>query len=430
MSKTIINNNAPKQLLPLAQKWADEGRSFYLGPDNIFKYNNLPFNYHGTDNISKEHGSWFICTEDHRAPKKLLTKNDIEEIQNAFIAGYKPENAYLILTNKCNLKCIMCHFHGEDEHLYKTKSKTQQMSAPIEQIKSNLDKLHKIGVKTVGYSSDGEPFLYEHWQEAFKHAASLGLSQGTITNGTLITEDLVKSLKSIDKNFKITISLHATSFEAWSKLTRIKNREMYERAKNAPLLFKKHGFYTAVTLVKTRENIHDVKDFLDEWVDKVDNVCINDELDATEKYDTAPRQFIGEPVGTCARSHGHIYVSTDGRVMPCCELLKCLTDDNEFNIPFWNINDDPKTLIPQMQESWITHKKAFQSVCSRCSMNYRYNASIDVNICGYKGTNFGIVTTVTKGNQIPKKFKLKKQKSESRKIILKRLLNKAKRLFS
>ena len=84
--KTLLTHNAPEKLMKLAEKWFKQGKSFYLGPENIFFFNNQPITYKGGEELSKAIGNWYICTSDCKTPQHLeLKKEEIEEIAHSLI---------------------------------------------------------------------------------------------------------------------------------------------------------------------------------------------------------------------------------------------------------------------------------------------------------------------------------------------------------
>ena len=114
----LLKNNAPEILEKLAEKWLNLDKSFYLGPENMFLYDSQVISYAGDDNISKNEGDWFICTESQKVPQRELSKEEIEDISNILAEGLKSKSAIIYVDYKCNSKCHVCGYHGDDTKYY------------------------------------------------------------------------------------------------------------------------------------------------------------------------------------------------------------------------------------------------------------------------------------------------------------------------
>lgn len=388
MNKELINKNAPEKLLTLAERWFAEDKSFYLGPENIFFYNSAAINYLGADDISREYGSWCICTSDSLVPKNLqLKKTEIEEIAFHFAEGVQLDFAELYLSDKCNSQCKFCPYHGQNTEYYDTYMKSERITIDTELAKRRIDKLKEAGVKTICVGGDGDLFMYKGWEEIMQYLADNGLGQYIVTNGFSITEDIVKKIAKIGIVGTIKISLHANTFETWSAITGSKNEKLYNNAINAPLLLKQYGIPTVgLAFVKDDRNIHEIKDFLDYWVEKVDTIVIshgitNDEVTQNNLY---YNQF-NEPAGLCGSAFGRVLVLASGRMCPCCGSYILFNDKNsgteiDVNIDNYEGKDLNKLIFN------ITKTQLFKQMCSNCWGNERRGNSNTVSYYGYKNS--------------------------------------------
>lgn len=386
MSKKIISFNAPKQLLPLAQKWANEGKSFYLGPDNIFIHNDSKVVYAGAENVSKIEGSWYICTEDNRVITRYLYKSEVEEIQNAFAASVDPEIVSLFIDNKCNSRCYMCPYHGEDTKYYNDNLKSAQVTVTLEEVKKRIDKIAEAGIKNISIVTNGEILVYKDWEKVYRYAASKGMGQFFNTNGFMLTEQVIKKLVDIG-NIHVEVSLHALDFDTWSAVTRTKNRKLYETAINAPLLLKKYGINTSVAYVKTDRNIHVLKEFIDYWVPKVDQVTLVNQINIDHDNNQYEANY-SEPVGICMHARGQLYILPNGKVAPCSWIITRMIDDNRYNLPDWNIKTHSiEEINAEIKEAWKTG--VFSDICAKCPRNSRRDVHFDTQIYNYKAYKTG-----------------------------------------
>jgi len=102
-----------------------------------------------------------------------------------------PVEVLITLTNRCNLKCIMCNFHNYPMDI-RDELSTKDIISMVEQLK-NL----KIGNITF---SGGEPLLRSDLFEIIHYAHSLGMNTTLLTNGTIMEDDLVKRINDSGLN--------------------------------------------------------------------------------------------------------------------------------------------------------------------------------------------------------------------------------------
>lgn len=84
------------------------------------------------------------------------------------------------LTNCCNHNCSFC-CHAE-------YLKTVHASLPTEIIKERLTEAWGLGTKGICFTGGGEPMLHKDFFEILEHSKNLGLSNGLITNGSVIQD--------------------------------------------------------------------------------------------------------------------------------------------------------------------------------------------------------------------------------------------------
>ena len=103
----------------------------------------------------------------------------------------------LLLTNKCNLKCIHCCMEAG------CSSETKELST--EEWKRVFDKLADLDLDLV-YVSGGEPMIRNDFFELSEYLCSkLKRKPSLLTNGTLITEENVDRIVSLYDSFSISL---------------------------------------------------------------------------------------------------------------------------------------------------------------------------------------------------------------------------------
>ncbi len=100
------------------------------------------------------------------------------------------------MTRRCNLKCLHCYIDagGEDPNELST-----------EEAMELIDQFHDVGVPLI-LMSGGEPLMRRDFMDLAGYASSLGIKLVLSTNGTLITKEAAKRLKSIGFSY-VGISL-------------------------------------------------------------------------------------------------------------------------------------------------------------------------------------------------------------------------------
>lgn len=406
----IVNNNAPEAMVNLAQKWADEGKSFYIGPENIFYYNNAQISYHGADEVSRKHGSWSVHTCDCPvSPYWQLKKEEIEQIAFAFAKDIKVYSATLFLSNKCNSRCFCCGYHGEKSTHYDTKMTCEHKVVDYETAVKRVDKLYDMGVQVVSIAANGDTLVYKDWEKLMKYVAKKGMKQYFISNGFMVTKEVAKKLASIENLELAEISLHATDFETWSAVTRTKNKKLFENATNAPLLLKKYGIPSVVVaFVKTERNIHNLKPFLDYWLPKVDEVSVVHKLSSeeVEQVGSYYNQF-NEPKGLCCSSYQNMYVFPSGMVLPCGGAYYSYTDEARKNLPYLDFDQSSVEQIKDFLYK-VGQTDEFAGICSNCWSQARRGTKFEIDVCGYPAMMDGVSIRVCKDKKkktLPQKIK-------------------------
>ena len=97
----------------------------------------------------------------------------------------RPHSCDLLISEKCNLRCVKCHFWKSDN----------QESVSIAECKRIIDSLSKIGDRPFELNlGGGEPLLIPGIIELIRYARKRGLQPALSTNATLITRSTAKKL--------------------------------------------------------------------------------------------------------------------------------------------------------------------------------------------------------------------------------------------
>lgn len=116
--------------------------------------------------------------------------------------------ACISINNRCNLNCSYCHFHVPEKagHLAEAD---MNVYAILDHIMHHINK-HRIEVFKLGFVGNGEPLQdYDRLQSYIRYIDQY-LVEGkiaayTITNGTLVTEDMLQFFKAHSVNVGFSI---------------------------------------------------------------------------------------------------------------------------------------------------------------------------------------------------------------------------------
>jgi len=143
---------------------------------------------------------------------KVLLKGFPPHIHLAYgIERHKPTFFGVHMRPFCNFRCRKC-FIGEQKQLYGPN--------PIlstSEIESIMNSAANVGVKVMGISGAGEPFLDTRITEIIRVANNLGFITIIPTNGSVLTKDLVQFLR--DNNVTLALSFDTTDADVFASIT-------------------------------------------------------------------------------------------------------------------------------------------------------------------------------------------------------------------
>ena len=151
------------------------------------------------------------------------------------------------ITHKCNLRCIHCYQEDYKNDLTFEQIKTIFFHY-IEYIKNNNFKGH---INITG----GEPFLHPDFFNIINLFDDHNISFGILTNGTLLTESIVKKLTTYRNLSFVQISLDGTK-----KIhDNIRGKGNFKEAINGIELLNKYNIQSMVAFTAHKRNIHKLK---------------------------------------------------------------------------------------------------------------------------------------------------------------------------
>lgn len=208
---------------------------------------NRDHKYNKTRNLFKSINRYIPKTENKF---KNILLNEYELAQGKIHLKSYPRIINLVLTTRCNLKCIMC---GEMEHNGRYNLSNKEIDDLVE-VMPYLEKLILRG---------GEVFLHEKILYILEQAKKYKVDVEIVTNGLLLTEKIINLL--LDVLTEITFSIDSVNEKTYEKIRvgasfkkLLKNIELFNN------LNKKRNYkvYTRLTMVVMRSNYKEIENVI------------------------------------------------------------------------------------------------------------------------------------------------------------------------
>lgn len=151
--------------------------------------------------------------------------------------------AYIELTRRCNLKC---------KHCLNNSGVTGNNEINYDELIRVINELIKSGIFEIRFTG-GEPLLYPKIYDIIKYCTDNSVYVSIGTNGTLITETVIKKLKNSGLN-KVIISLDGTKKVHDS----IRGKGNFDKTITAIGLLKKYEVDYKINSVIMRDNMDDI----------------------------------------------------------------------------------------------------------------------------------------------------------------------------
>jgi MoaA/NifB/PqqE/SkfB family radical SAM enzyme len=310
----------------------------------------------------------------------------------------KPVNAWLNVTDNCNMRCVMCNQWKE----------TKENELSIEEWKGIIKQLAETGIKNVQFGG-GEPLLVKHLNQLIAYGKSLDLKMGITTSGFLLTKRRLEELLAAGID-QISISIDGTG-EAYEAIRRRRWSNVHEAAKliseaqKANKLIARMGF---VLMDKTLDNYKDVQELAQQlelplFISLVDSTPFFFQLDENanenwiesssfEQLKAVQKQMVSvkdanpnsleikysdidfidsyfkDPVQSkvaCTSSQTRVMINGSGDVYGGCWSMG----------NFGNLREQSLKSILQSQKYLSAHKDMFYKNCPGCSCGYSENNS-------------------------------------------------------
>ncbi len=158
------------------------------------------------------------------------------------------------LTRRCNLACAHCYMDAE------TRDSGGDGELSTDEIRKLLDEIASRSNETMVVLTGGEPLLRRDLEQLVEHGNALGLSMVVGTNGVLLNEQRVKTLKQAGA-MGMGISLDSLDPQNHDDFRGCPGS--WEKTLSAMDQCKKHGLPFQVHFSVTEHNAHEVQSMID-----------------------------------------------------------------------------------------------------------------------------------------------------------------------
>lgn len=145
----------------------------------------------------------------------LSNKEYLEHFRKKVAQQRVPLSGSLDLTHRCNLRCVHCYLG--DQRSIRKDSKAELSTA---QWMSIMDDLREAGCLHL-LITGGEPLLRRDFEEIYRHAKSNGFLVTVFTNGTLVTDSILKIFDDLPPR-AVEISLYGATPATYERVTGIR----------------------------------------------------------------------------------------------------------------------------------------------------------------------------------------------------------------
>jgi len=252
--------------------------------------------------------------------KNLIYKYFLKKKISFVVKKYKkkPFSLRVENTNFCNGKCFMCPYP-----IMKRKKGTMSK----ELYKKIIDQAVKFNIKYINLHNFGEPLIDKHFAWRVKYAKSKNIQRiSTNTNATLLTQKVAKDIINSGLD-EIYISVDAANKKTYQKIRIGLNYDLVQKNIKYLIKLKKqvnsNNPKIILDFLEFNLNKNETKKFINKWQDKVNNVCISQIHDWSNKKEIDIGKTITNYVdfsqSPCRLPFTEMLINWNGTVSLCCQ---------------------------------------------------------------------------------------------------------------
>ena len=176
-------------------------------------------------------------------------KEYLQQFNNKVVKQRIPLHATIELTHRCNLRCVHCYL-GDQKRVREKSSEELNTSQWI----SIIDEITDAGCLNL-LLTGGDPLIRPDFDIIYRHARMKGLLVTVFTNGTLITDRIVRLFEEYTPA-AVEISLYGATAVTYEKITGIKGS--YDKCLKGIQTLVDHGIHFKLKTILMTYNSHEL----------------------------------------------------------------------------------------------------------------------------------------------------------------------------
>lgn len=257
----------------------------------------------------------------------------------------------ILTTEVCNISCVMCPFNGP-------LAARKQRTLTVEEVRKFVSSVPRGPLL---FASTGELFKDPNALEHLRVAAKHGHQPSVLTNGLLLTPELIDQLLEIGVR-RIIMSVDAYEPESYRKirqggeLSKIVEACLYLRSKRKDY----PGLRVEINNVLFKKTFNQQDKFIEFWRGKADAVNFNAEYYDTFKF----RNTLCDP-GDRVDCQIRVFLLPSGQMSPCCAMTVHQHMNNLDWLP--HIRDTaPEQALEYFQKLYADSSSPLGRLCQNC----------------------------------------------------------------
>lgn len=160
----------------------------------------------------------------------------------------KLDMIWIEITPQCNLRCVHCYAEAE----YQKKATKNDLSN--EEIKRIIDDAASLGCHEIQFTG-GEATLRKDIEELIEYAKEKEFNIEIFTNGTLLTEQLIRFLK--ENNVRVAMSIYSYNAKTHDAITQVEGS--FEKTLNSLKLLLAYRVPLRCSVVVMKQNENEIE---------------------------------------------------------------------------------------------------------------------------------------------------------------------------
>ncbi|MHC4519785.1 MAG: radical SAM protein, partial [Planctomycetota bacterium] len=260
-------------------------------------------------------------------------------------------------TERCNLSCAMCYFNGP--HAPALSRRLHELDERY--VHKFMDEIPAGGPLT--FCAHGEFFLDRNCLAYLRRAKRMGFVPGVITNGQLLTPEVIDALVAMQMNGTLTISVDTIYEDEYRRIRR--GGTLRKIVDALDYLNTKYGsrkpFTTNISSILFDHNFHLQEEYVDFWTGRADRIFFK-----AEYYDTFKlRNLVAERPRRRNACRLALYLNPSGQIAPCCAIIVHNRQKELDWLP--RIQDcTPTQAWHILNELYHDADSPFRQICGKC----------------------------------------------------------------